>query len=357
MCRDMTNPSAPVEVWRTEVGKTHRLARCETYVVYSGGLIVARYLDTVLGLDPATGAVRWTTPLKNGGSGQFANILPTDSAVYIGIHSLVYAISSSDGKLLWEYDFAISHFTSVATLVACGTRIFALACQDVVYLNASTGAVVWKAKFDKGDLIYPPNAAWDGGNRVILGLQGYIYRFDLRTGSQLERINLKNTGNNAVNVGFDFNRKVFYALTCAQLFAISPGEDNKIIWECDANEGKTLRPLYGAFAIEPSNGRIYISHSLKMCAVDPNGTLLFAKQFRSSQASSYHAMASDLSGTGLVLLGAGGYIMMFDADGNVVHKDDLPGMRYNQTDMCTVTASVDPNSSAHVTNSLKSTHV
>jgi len=270
--------------------------------------------------------------------------------VYVGAFNIVTAVSSVDGRVLWIYDF--DHFISarIPSIVVCGTRIFLAGAGEAVCLNAADGKLMWKSKLKGFGRMDFGNAAWDGANRVCLGVGGYVLRIDLRDGSQSDRINLKGTGYYPVNITFDNYRQVFYALTNGKLFAISAGDDNKIVWTCDSRLASLTNP-YNSMAVDPMTGRIYVAYKKNLSCVGSNGRTIFTVGFEESVLSrNIYALTLDIAGSGLVLVGGGGCCRVFDAEGHLRYSDDLPGMRYEQTTMCTATASFDPNASGHCQN-------
>jgi len=351
ICRDMTNIGSVSEVWRHEMGETSALHLTETYVVYSGDVVVARYMKTIVGLDPLTGAERWSFTMKEkGGLREWITMVATPFVVYVGAGDSVMAISSLNGTIIWEYRF--DHFFSVflPTIVVCGLCVFIIGGSTVAYLNASDGSVIWKNSFRHAERNRPSTAAWDGANRVLVGVMGYVYPYDLKTGAELEKINLKGTGYNGVTLAYDNNRRVFYALSCSSLFAISGGDDNHVLWKCETPRG-LVAPLYSAFTIEPTTGRAYVFHYKRVCCVDTDGKVLFSKDFsQPSMGSHFYAITQDLLGSGMIFVGSAGYLFVLDSEGNQIFTDDLPGMRYAQTYLCTKSSSVDPNSSGQETN-------
>ena len=78
--------------------------------------------------------------------------------------------------------------------------------------------------------------------------------------------------------------------------------------------------------------------------IDTTGKVLFSREFPVPVMSSGPcSITQDLLGTGLILIGTKGYLVMLDCDGNVKESDELAGMGYGQVFLCTPTASSNPN--------------
>jgi len=118
-------------------------------------------------------------------------MLANDFTVFIGIDNCIVAVSVIDGQIIWGYRFPDQHGSSVPTLICCNTILVAAFCRSVVFLNITDGSLRRKLSFSYGSFNRPASGAWDGGNYVLLGTQGYLFPYDLTTVRELEKINLK----------------------------------------------------------------------------------------------------------------------------------------------------------------------
>jgi len=290
-------------------------------------------------LDPGTGSVRWTTQLKEQGPFELMTMFVSGYNVYLGIGNKVVALSAVNGNPIWQYQVSKSS-VYLPTIVLCGMCIFVSGNSDMAFLNAADGSVRWTAKFSSGMSGRSPTGAWDGENHILLGLQGYLYPIDLRTGTVGERINLKGTGYCNVALIFDKYRKVFYASASGALFAVSAGDTNTIVWK-----SPTSIRAGPCMALEVETGRIYIVYSSRISCFDTNGTEMFTKKFDEPMLSrGIYKITLDLLGSGRIFISSAGYYAMVDSEGNQIEDDKLDGMRYGQTFVCSSTASPDPNS-------------
>jgi len=342
VCRDVTNPGSVSEIWKYEMGKKHINSTCETNVVSSGGLIVARYDDKIAGLDPLNGIERWGGTLKNPGVLNRANIIPTPSVVYIGAAHTVTAISSSNGQVLWEFAFS-SKNARVPTIVVCGTGVFVACTGEIAYLNAGDGSVIWKTKFD---FRYPyglVTAAWDGADCVFLGSCGHLYRCNLRDGSKISDTKLF-MGSYDLNLFYDNSRKRLYVASNNKLFAIS-GSEEKTEWVSKV-PSSLMSPILQAISVDTSSGRIFIAHARKFICFDSDGKLIFANKMKEPKNSGQiYTTAAEFGGKGMILVGCCGSCRVYDGDGTVILADDLSGMGYDLVNVCTLNANPDSNAS------------
>jgi len=343
ICQDMSDPKNIVEVWKHDMGSTRLLHSTQTYVASCGGVILAKYLTDLFGLNPDTGAELWKIPFPECGTSSYTSIVPLDTLAYVGCGNGVVAVSPMDGKILWQYTFDTLLGVLYPTIVDCGTAVFLVGSAGGVCLNSVDGTVRWKTKVDYSFRGQAPTGTWDGANRVFVGGMGYILRFDLRDGKELERINLKGTFYHNVKMACDTKRKQFYAATFTTLYAFSCDEDNHMLWKSVIPHPKGV--FRSSFALEPESGRIFVFAKGRISCFDPTGKLLFDKGFDDSVFKTFYSVTQDVLGTGMLFMGNRGRFLVFDAEANLLVDDNLPGMGYNMTYLCTKTASIDPNSS------------
>jgi len=329
------------ELWRRELGELALLHKAEPSVVFSAGRVVVRYLKSVFGFDPDSGNILWKAQLDDYGWFDIIVTVVNGGVVYYGVLDSITAISAVNGQRLWQFRFGQSLLRSIPTIVCCGLCIFVASGSQMACLNAANGSVRWKNKYPNGSHQFPATGAWDGQNTVLLGQQGYLFPIDLASGIQRERINLKGTGFHNVTLTFNRAGNCFYAFTNGVVFAVSGGNVNSMLWRTDVNNGE-----FSTIAFEPSIGRIYVLSYTRVTCLATNGSVMFSKGYEMPLACRYTcAVALDIMGTGRILIGSGGYFVVIDAEGNQIENDDLKGMRYGQTYICTKTASVDPNAS------------
>jgi len=343
MCRNLSEKGPDgksVVVWSREVGDVSPIHRAEPYVVFSGGVIVVRYITTVTGLDPMTGATRWTQKLKDNGFYDLAVMAVNGSVVYIGTRDFIVALSAFDGKYMWEFDFDHRFRVCLPTIVCCGLSIFGMYGDDCVLLNAADGKVRWRSRFS-GAFNPPHTAAWDGANRLMLGCQGYLYPIDLRSGQFSEKFNMKGTGFHDVCVCFDNIANIFYGFSNGSVFALRGGDVNSLVWRADIGGGE-----FAAIACEPQLGRLYVANGCTLYCLNVNGQLVFKKSFDVPVFSrGLYALTLDILGSGTILIGSNGFFIVLDPEGNKIEDDELKGMRYGQTCVCSQTANVNANGS------------
>jgi len=341
ICRDMQNPAGVVELWRRKMGCSSWLVRNETQVVFSGGLVVARFTTKLAGLDPSTGTVRWAFDMESEGYSGILTLLATPNVVYVSGKTAVYAISSANGHTLWSYPVK----SCVPAVLLCGVRVVIVASNKIVCLNASNGLLLWVTQARGIIISSAPSVAWDGGDRLFVGSRGYISCFRLSNGTQDGNINLKGTGYHPVNLAFDSTRQVFYAMCKGKLFAISNGYNNRILWVCKT-PSSVLSATYSCMSLDPLSGRIYTVMNKRFSCVDSNGNIVFTKKFsKSAPSSCLYSICVDPQGTGKIFVGCGGHYIVYDCNGNEIATDNLPGMRYGSVMLCTETSSSDPNAS------------
>ena len=252
------------------------------------------------------------------------------------------AVSTANGVMLWEHKFG--HVVSARNplLVVCGSCLFAAGSGEALFMNCSDGSVIWKEKFEGSSRLFPGVAAWDGADRILVGMDGYVYRFNLRDKKEEKRINLKGLHCSAVCITYDNMRKMFYAGVGSKLYAISAYGDNKIEWVANIPWG-LMRMAFCSVTVEQLTGRVYVIRENKICCVAPDGKTVFSKVFKESAINNYyHSVSMDVEANGMILVGCGCSFRLFDLEGNLMKTFLFKGVRNSLVSLCTSTSSADP---------------
>ena len=349
ICRDLARKDADgfsVELWRRDLGVSEEGHKEETYVVFCGGIVVARFQKTLTGLDPATGSVLWTQKLTDYGAYDLIVMVPGGSAVYIGCLNTVIAVATQNGAVIWSYQITKSGDKPVLpSIVFCETCLVAVCGMEVACLDLTNGSPKWKAQLKNGAETRAASCAWDFENRVFVGKEGYVYRYDLHTGAELKRINLSRTGNCDASLVFDKKRKVLYAMTVGRIFAFSKDEDNKLLWRNHVTAFDTK-----IMTLDQESGRIYFPEANQLVCVDTSGKVLFCEQFcdRRRSAWTVYSIIVDSVGDCRVFVCSEDRVIIFTGEGKVIEHKELKLAELKSKLMpflCTTTASLDPNSS------------
>ena len=348
ICRDFSDPTkGSVEVWRHEVSESHGSYSHPSHIriVFCAGLVIVRYVTSLIALDALSGSVRWKLTLEKEGECSFCNMVVNGFMVYIGLKTVVLAVSVLEGTINWMYKFSDTARCALPTVVHCGMALFVAGGRECASVNTADGTVLWRKKLDGGSSTFPPAGVWDGKNHVLLGTCCNIVPIDIRNGSEGSKVHLKDNFKQAVCLVHDKYRHVFYALTCNALFAISDDDDYRIIWRVDLK-----LPGYNgcanSLALEPETGRIYAVMVSTVVCVGVDGSLLFQKKFDEPYMSKYsYSTTLDLLDSGRLFIASNGFFIAVDSEGNKIESDQLKGLGYNATTICTPTASPDPSAS------------
>jgi outer membrane protein assembly factor BamB len=133
------------ELWRSKLGIGNVLVVVEWPDVYAG------CHGEVFRLDPATGAVMWTNPLKGLGRAP-VTIAPVPRGlmggdrVFVGLNGYALALDRDTGAEVWR---AVLRKGSLLDVVLLGGELFA-GCESkgLFCLDAQTGAVRWKSELE-----------------------------------------------------------------------------------------------------------------------------------------------------------------------------------------------------------------
>lgn len=137
-------------------------------------------------LDPATGALRWkfTTPTQI-----YATPAVADGVVYLHARNdHIYALNAKDGTVLWKTPAPSpqDQFTVLADMVKSSPavargKVLVGIDQELVALDAKTGAPLWRAPTGKGVHSSPLVV----GKTVYVGSDDRnVYAFELATGKK-----------------------------------------------------------------------------------------------------------------------------------------------------------------------------
>ena len=349
VCRDTAKECTGTEQWRFEMGSTSGMHENNTLVVHSAGVVVAAFLTRLVGLDAATGALRWDYPLGMYGYTDLVTLTPAGRTVYVGVQNRLLAVSVHDGRLQWQRDVGAKTSLEpyLLTVAVCGPALFVVAKQEFVCLGAADGVERWRFKpAKKSAMMVTATAAWDGADRVLVGTAGYIHPVDLSTGRQYDRINLKGTGYNPVCLVYDAARRQFYAATNGVVYGLSAGDSgaNRVLWQCSV----AAKP-HTNLQLDAARGRLYCATNGRVACVDTQGHTVFeTKYVEKTAAGDTQFPLLDLAGPGRLYVGSGGRFTVLDREGNTLGADELPGMRHGPVSLCTTTTSPDINATADV---------
>lgn len=350
LCRDTSKESTGTELWRFKMGSPSSLHENNTLVVHSRGVVVACFLARLVGLDAATGALRWDYALDGSGYTDLVTLTPAGYTVYVGVRNRLLAVSVRDGRLQWQRDVgarALAVEPYLLTVAVCGLSLFVVAKQEFVCLNAADGVERWRFRpAKKSAFMVTATAAWDGADRVLVGAAGYLHPVDLATGRQHPRINLKGTGHNHVALVHDAARGCFYAATNGVVYGLSAGDAgaNRVLWQCSV----AARP-HTNLQLDPARGRLYCATRGRVSCVDTQGRVLYEARYREKTlVGDTQFPLLDLAAPARLYVGSGGRFTVLDTDGNTLGADELEGFRYGFVSLCTPTANPDINATADV---------
>ncbi|MEO3807747.1 PQQ-binding-like beta-propeller repeat protein [Sphaerisporangium sp. B11E5] len=190
----VTRPeSGEIGVHRLRDGKrtwTRRWRRYVTWAAASRAVLVTTDLDRLQGLDPATGATRWTLPRRTGGGPQtwIAGDLVVTSLITRGADGRfdLLGLDRRTGRVRWTSPLRLRLDSGV---VGDGV-LYATTSDDrghVVAVDTGSGAPLWTTKV-------PPGSRLTLGHGVLYTYSGYtepggdlIHALDLDTGRRIER--------------------------------------------------------------------------------------------------------------------------------------------------------------------------
>jgi outer membrane protein assembly factor BamB len=280
------------QLWRTLVGWYPSAAVAANGVAY-----VTSSEPHVYALDTATGAVRWSYRMDDGG-GQ--NVQVMDSVVYAAGFTKLYALSATDGTLLWEFGLgsptehlidglptitadsiylsdsngsiyaldtatgAVRWHTSLSTIAPSGRPLTlsdgviyvgignAAADTHLYALHAADGTVIWSTKVDGsvgepvvvGSVIYLPEEAFSAGAN-----ENWMYALHVSDGSTIWRVDLGIAGRGTLAGPYwprpvIVNSMLYIGADDGHLYALRPA-DGSVVWRIQVS-GSAGIPVYAA---------------------------------------------------------------------------------------------------------------
>jgi outer membrane protein assembly factor BamB len=120
-------------------------------------VLVVAFGGRVFGVDPATGAQRWTREMARTGQTQVVRIAVDGERVYVAIWRDLTCLDAATGAVLWQ----ANPDNACDNLLVAGGRVHAAGAGTMRSYDAATGALLWQEEF--------PGA---GGGDVALALVG-----------------------------------------------------------------------------------------------------------------------------------------------------------------------------------------
>lgn len=213
-------------LWRQKVGHIDA-----TPLLVKGTLYVTAWPDAkvhttnLVALDPDTGAVKWSAPLKGDimGSpqegpdgdllvttaiGQVGPLTPTDKG-------WAHAVSA-DGKLLWTVELPTIALPEPAVLMDKGLMILTLKTGQILALHAKDGTVAWNVTLGKA--FDAPATLRAESNPPLLAAvtsEGHVALLDAEDGTQVRAFDVKQGG----YVAPLFDGDILYVTTPREIIA------------------------------------------------------------------------------------------------------------------------------------------
>ncbi len=177
--------STGVVVWTVPTAPDGGENRVNRPVVVGDIVVATTAKGTAIGLDRATGALRWQVDLPTASTAEPAagggvGVLPV--VVVVGIADW-RALDPATGATLWSADIGLFG-TSSPVVYASGAKSMAAVATngEVISVDAHTGALAWRAPADQSELYQVPVIAADGTELLVPDHWGRLVAFDPRSG-------------------------------------------------------------------------------------------------------------------------------------------------------------------------------
>jgi len=157
-------------LWQAEV----EAGLLKNLTAEAGVVSLMGYRDALIGLDAASGTVRWEFETGN----WTESFTTSDGMSYLGpATSTVYALDVLSGQVRWRYPLGGAfNYIIGEPAIAKGRLYFITTHSQIVCLDAGTGEQVWTLKTE---ILARAPLTTDGERLYVAGTDGRVYAFDL----------------------------------------------------------------------------------------------------------------------------------------------------------------------------------
>jgi outer membrane protein assembly factor BamB len=225
-----------------------------TPVLADSAIFVAPQSDEVIALDAASGAKRWTFMRPDGSrmTGFDGYVAVAGSTVYAACDAgSVYALNTADGKLLWQFTPANPSDHIYAPPAVASGLVYVASAAAFYALDATTGAVRWKA-IAVGGFDGRPIASSD---TVYVGANDHnVYALDAKTGAVRWRFLTGDVVWSRPAVG---NAVVYVASRDQSVYALNAA-DGKLLWKLQTMGTAAAPPIPTGAALTLVGDTLYV---------------------------------------------------------------------------------------------------
>lgn len=243
---------------------------CATGALVGKRMVLGSRAGKVVGVDVASGAILWTTPVSGGVDGE-ARYDSERGQVYVGTDDgLVYALEPESGKVRWSSKVkgAVEH----APEVGPQSLLLATAADKVYALDPTTGKTRWQYEREtpEGFTIHGYAVPHQEGKTVYAGFSdGYLVALNVETGDLVWSRSLAGASDQFVDVDASplvWQGKLFAASFSGGLYGLRP-RDGEVLWH-------TI--LDGTSALIQGGANLYaVSSRAGLTAVSSDGNILW----------------------------------------------------------------------------------
>lgn len=192
-------------------------------------------------LEPDTGNVVWTYPLKAEGIAE--PLVRAGNLYVLGGNNVAHALNAKTGKLLWLYNRREASNISVrgGSQPALAGDLVLIGFSDgaLVALNKNSGSLVWEANLNRNKRFRDVDATpvVDGETVYVSSYDGALYALNLSDGKILWTVD--DGGYEQVLVN---NNTLYYSTSSGKTMAVDKGS-GKILWSKENPAGIATGPV------------------------------------------------------------------------------------------------------------------
>lgn len=191
-------------------------------VIYNNKIYVGSFMggNSVCCLDINKHCILWKFHTKD----ETSSLALFDSKVYFASWYYIYCLNADSGNLVWKYKFNRYGYLSACPPVVTGGRVYMGADDNYIYcFNAYSGKLIWKYKTDASIRTSP---AVTNSKIYITSGDGYIYCLNAKTGKLIWKYKIGSASSPVISID-----KVYVSVG---------GFDNTYVYCLNANTGKLI---------------------------------------------------------------------------------------------------------------------
>jgi eukaryotic-like serine/threonine-protein kinase len=221
-------------------------------VVVDGVVLIGSYDTRLYAVDARTGKPRWDVATKGM---VHATASVRDGMTFVtGCDALFRAIRIADGREVFQ--IATGAYTAASPLLDGDRAYVGTFNAEVLALDLTRRAVVWRYSQQDTEFPYYSSAALDGGRLIIGGRDKLVHAIDAASGKRLWTFPTRARVDSSPSVA---GGRVYVGSGDGRLYVLESASGKKI-WEFETGAGIAASPAIagGRIVVGADDGRLYV---------------------------------------------------------------------------------------------------